>query len=161
MGMLEGMQLPEPRGPLSSALVAHLAAGTALSPSTTELVRNLPVPHDPVDALRDEDLQENARTVGEHVRRRLEGLGERHPLVGTVHGRGLYVGVELVRDRTTLEPAPEETAAVCRRMLELGVIVQPTGESSSILKVKPPLCLTRESADFFVDTLDRVLTEGW
>lgn len=114
-----------------------------------------------LDALRDEGLQENARTVGEHVHRRLEGLGERHPIVGRVHGRGLYVGVELVRDRLTLEPAPEETAAICRRMLELGVVVQPTGEFSSILKVKPPMCLTRESADFFVDTLDRVLTQGW
>jgi 4-aminobutyrate aminotransferase-like enzyme len=114
-----------------------------------------------LDALWDEGLQENARVVGEHLHRRLRGLGERHPIVGTVHGRGLYVGVELVRDRTTLEPAPEETAAICRRMLELGVVVQPTGEFSSILKVKPPMCLTRESADFFVDTLDRVLAQGW
>jgi 4-aminobutyrate aminotransferase-like enzyme/Ser/Thr protein kinase RdoA (MazF antagonist) len=114
-----------------------------------------------LDALRDERLQENARTVGDHFRRGLQDLGERHPIVGTVHGQGLYLGVELVRDRSTLEPAPEETAAICRRMLELGVIVQPTGEFSSILKVKPPMCMTRGSADFFVHTLDRVLTEGW
>jgi 4-aminobutyrate aminotransferase-like enzyme len=114
-----------------------------------------------LDAMRDEGLQENARTVGEHFRRRLEGLAERHPLIGTVHGRGLYLGVELVRDRATLEPATEETAAICDRMLELGVVVQPTGEQLNVLKVKPPMCMTRESADFFVDTLDRVLTRGW
>ncbi|MBW8765697.1 MAG: aminotransferase class III-fold pyridoxal phosphate-dependent enzyme, partial [Geodermatophilales bacterium] len=111
-----------------------------------------------LDALRDEGLQENARTVGEHFRRRLQALAERHPLIGTIHGRGLYLGVELVRDRATLEPATEETAAVCERMLRLGVVVQPTGEWLSVLKVKPPMCMTRESADFFVDTLDRVLT---
>jgi len=78
-----------------------------------------------------------------------------------VHGRGLYMGIELVRDRTTLEPAAEETAAICERMLELGVIVQPTGDRQNVLKVKPPMCITRESADFFVDMLDRVLTTGF
>jgi 4-aminobutyrate aminotransferase-like enzyme len=114
-----------------------------------------------LDALRDEGLVENARTVGEHFRRRLLELAERHPLIGTVHGRGLYLGVELVRDRATLEPATEETAAICERMLQLGVVVQPTGEWLSVLKVKPPMCMTRQSADFFVRTLDRVLTEGW
>jgi 4-aminobutyrate aminotransferase-like enzyme len=114
-----------------------------------------------LDAIRDDRLQENARTVGEHLRRRLQGLAERHPLIGAVHGRGLYLGVELVRDRDTLEPATGETAAICERMLQLGVVVQPTGEHLNLLKVKPPLCMTRESADFFVDTLDRVLTWGW
>jgi 4-aminobutyrate aminotransferase-like enzyme/Ser/Thr protein kinase RdoA (MazF antagonist) len=114
-----------------------------------------------LDAMRDEGWQENARTVGEHLRRRLQGLAERHPLISAVHGRGLYLGVELVRDRDTLEPATGETAAICERMLQLGVVVQPTGEHLNLLKVKPPLCMTRESADFFVDTLDRVLTRGW
>jgi 4-aminobutyrate aminotransferase-like enzyme len=111
--------------------------------------------------MRDEGLQENARTVGEHLRRRLQELAERHPLISAVHGRGLYLGVELVRDGDTLEPATGETAAICERMLQLGVVVQPTGEHLNLLKVKPPLCMTRESADFFVDTLDRVLTGGW
>jgi 4-aminobutyrate aminotransferase-like enzyme len=114
-----------------------------------------------LDAVRDDRLQENARVVGEHLRGRLQALAERHPIIGAVHGRGLYLGVELVRDRATLEPAPEETAAICERMLQLGVVVQPTGELLNVLKLKPPMCLTRESADFFVDTLDRVLRRGW
>lgn len=74
-----------------------------------------------------------------------------------MHGRGLYLGIELVRDRTTLEPATEETAALCDRMRELGVIVQPTGDRQNVLKVKPPLCFSRESADFFVAMLDEAL----
>ncbi|MDH2445179.1 aminotransferase [Amnibacterium sp. CER49] len=111
--------------------------------------------------LQDEGLQANAHEVGEHLRRRLEALAERQPLIGAVHGRGLYLGVELVRDRVTLEPATEETAALCDRMLELGVIVQPTGDRQNVLKVKPPLCFTLGSADHFVDLLDRVLTEGF
>ena len=74
---------------------------------------------------------------------------------------GLYLGVEFVRDNATLAPATEETAAICSRLLELGVIMQPTGDHLNVLKIKPPLCLTHESADFFVDMLERALKDGW
>ena len=114
-----------------------------------------------LDAFRDERLQENAAEVGAHLKRRLEELATRHPLIGAVHGLGLYLGVEFVRDRATLEPATEETAAICDRLLELGIVMQPTGDHQNVLKTKPPLCLDPASADFFVDTLDRVLAEGW
>ncbi|KRF26037.1 aminotransferase [Phycicoccus sp. Soil803] len=114
-----------------------------------------------LDIIRDEDLQGNARTVGGHLKARLEALGQRHDIIGAVHGYGLYLGVELVRDRTTLEPASSETAAICDRMLDLGVVIQPTSDRMNVLKVKPPLCLDQAAADFFVDTLDRVLSEGW
>jgi len=114
-----------------------------------------------LDAIRDDGLQENARVVGAHLRRRLLELAERHPLIGAVHGSGLYLGVEFVRDRDSREPATAETTAICRRMLDLGVVIQPTGDRQNVLKLKPPMCLTRESADFFADTLDRVLTRGF
>jgi 4-aminobutyrate aminotransferase-like enzyme/Ser/Thr protein kinase RdoA (MazF antagonist) len=114
-----------------------------------------------LDVLRDEGLQENAARVGAHLKARLQALQDKHPIIGTVHGVGLYLGVEMIRDRETLEPAAEETSAICDRMLELGVIIQPTGDHLNILKTKPPLCIDVESADFYVDTLDRVLTEGW
>ncbi|MBP2237245.1 4-aminobutyrate aminotransferase-like enzyme/Ser/Thr protein kinase RdoA (MazF antagonist) [Sinorhizobium kostiense] len=114
-----------------------------------------------LDILHDEELQENARTVGDHLKKRLEALGQQYALVGAVHGMGLYLGVEFVRDRETLEPATEETAGICNRLLDLGVIMQPTGDHLNVLKIKPPLCLRRESADFFVDMLAKVLEEGW
>jgi 4-aminobutyrate aminotransferase-like enzyme len=114
-----------------------------------------------LDAFRDEGLQRNALEIGARLKAALEGLATRHPLIGAVHGLGLYLGVEFVRDRATLEPATEETAAICDRLLELGVIMQPTGDHQNVLKVKPPLCLDRSSADHFVAMLDRVLTEGW
>ena len=81
--------------------------------------------------------------------------------VRAVHGSGLYLGVEFVRDRGTLEPATEETMAICDRMLELGVVIQPTSDRMCVLKIKPPLCLDVAGADYFADALDRVLTEGW
>lgn len=114
-----------------------------------------------LDAMVEDDLQRNALVVGARLAAGLEGLAERHPLVGPVHGTGLYLGVELVRDRETMEPAAAEAAAICERMRELGVIVLTTSERSNVLKIKPPLCLTAESADHAVRTLDRVLAEGW
>ncbi len=114
-----------------------------------------------LDVIEREGLQQNALMVGEHLRSMLAELAQRHPLIGAVHGSGLYMGVELVRDRQSLEPAVAETSAICERMRELGVIVQPTGDRMNVLKMKPPMCLTVEAAEFFVDMLDRVLTTGW
>ncbi|HEY8982670.1 MAG TPA: aminotransferase class III-fold pyridoxal phosphate-dependent enzyme [Streptomyces sp.] len=114
-----------------------------------------------LDALRDEGLQANALEVGGYLKARLVELADRHALIGAVHGSGLYLGVEFVRDRTTLEPATEETAAICERLRELGVIMQPTSDRQCVLKIKPPLCLTRQDADVFVAALDDTLTHGW
>ncbi|MGW9405128.1 aminotransferase [Arthrobacter sp. NPDC055585] len=114
-----------------------------------------------LDIIEKEQLQENADAVGQLLTQGFRGLMDRHPLIGAVHGMGLYQGVEFVRDRETLEPAAEETRAICDRMRELGVIVLPTGDRQNILKIKPPLCFTEESARFFLAALDRVLTEGW
>jgi 4-aminobutyrate aminotransferase-like enzyme/Ser/Thr protein kinase RdoA (MazF antagonist) len=114
-----------------------------------------------LDVLRDEDLQGNAERVGAHLKAKLLALRDRHPIIGTVHGMGLYLGVEMIRDPDTLAPATQETAAICERMLELGVVIQPTGDHQNILKTKPPLCIDVDGADFYVDALDRVLTEGW
>ncbi|MDE1172103.1 MAG: aminotransferase [Parvibaculaceae bacterium] len=112
-----------------------------------------------LDVIRDEGLQENARDLGDYFRARLETLVERFPLAGAVHGMGFYLGVEFVRDRETLEPATQETMMLCDRLLELGILMQPTGDHLNVLKIKPPMCLTRESVDYFVDMLVKALAE--
>ncbi|WP_292715733.1 aminotransferase [Microbacterium sp. 13-71-7] len=114
-----------------------------------------------LDAMAEEGLQENARVVGARLAEGFRALAERHPLIGPVHGEGLYLGVELVRDRQSMEPAAAEAAAICERLRELGVIVQTTSERSNVLKIKPPLCLTARSAELVVAAVDRVLAEGW
>lgn len=113
-----------------------------------------------LDIIRDEELQRNARETGGYLKERLEELGERHPILAAVHGSGFYLGPEFVRDRTG-EPATAETAAICARLRELGVIAQPTGDHQNILKIKPPMCFGQDSADALVTALDRVLTTGW
>jgi 4-aminobutyrate aminotransferase-like enzyme len=79
--------------------------------------------------------------------------------VGDVRGLGLFLGVELVRDRATLEPAGEEANAVADRMKERGVLMSTDGPFHNVLKIKPPLVLTEADADFLVETLDEVLGE--
>ncbi|QHA80437.1 aminotransferase [Pseudomonas mediterranea] len=113
-----------------------------------------------LDVMEEEGLWENARVVGGHFKARLEALMDRYPLVGAVHGSGFYLGLELVRNRETLEPATEETATLCNRLRELGIFMQPTGDYLNILKIKPPMVTTRQSVDFFVDMLSKVLDEG-
>ncbi|GAB3602453.1 aminotransferase [Microbacterium aureliae] len=114
-----------------------------------------------LDIIRDERLDDNARRVGGRLRERLLELGRRHPILAAVHGAGFYLGPEFVRDRETWEPATAETAAICRRLRELGVIAQPTGDHQNILKIKPPMCFDDDSADLLVAALERVLSEGW
>ncbi|GAA4352572.1 aminotransferase [Microbacterium rhizosphaerae] len=112
-----------------------------------------------LDVIQSEGLQQNAAEVGGYLKERLQELGTRHPLLATVHGFGFYLGPEFAREDGA--PATEETAAICDRMRRLGVIIQPTGDFQNVLKVKPPMVFTRESADAFVDALDRVLSTGW
>jgi 4-aminobutyrate aminotransferase-like enzyme len=112
-----------------------------------------------LDIMLDEGLQANAAAVGDLLAARFGELMARHPVIGCVHGMGLYQGVELVRDRESKEPATSETAWVCERMLDYGVIIQPTSERQNVLKIKPPLTLTREHAEVFVRVLDAVLGE--
>ncbi|WP_025110960.1 aminotransferase [Pseudomonas sp. H1h] len=113
-----------------------------------------------LDVMEEEKLWENAQVVGGHFKARLQALIDKHPLVGAVHGSGFYLGVELIRNRETLEPATAETSLLCDRLRELGIFMQPTGDDLNILKIKPPMVTSRRSVDFFVDMLDRVLEEG-
>jgi 4-aminobutyrate aminotransferase-like enzyme len=114
-----------------------------------------------LDVIESEGLQANAAAVGDRLLERCTELMGRYPLIGAVHGMGLYLGVELVRDRESLDPATQECYAICDRLRELGIIVQPTGERANVLKIKPPMCLTAASADFFIDALETVLRDGW
>ncbi|MGE8372739.1 MAG: aminotransferase [Pseudomonas putida] len=113
-----------------------------------------------LDVMQEEGLWDNARDTGHYFKARLQALVDKHPLAGAAHGSGFYLGLELVRDRTTLEPATEETMTLCNRLRDLGIFMQPTGDYLNILKIKPPMCTTRASVDYFVDSIDRVLDEG-
>jgi 4-aminobutyrate aminotransferase-like enzyme/Ser/Thr protein kinase RdoA (MazF antagonist) len=114
-----------------------------------------------LDVLAEEGLQENARAVGGVLREGLEEIVSRHEIAGAVHGMGLYLGLDLVRDRETKEPAGEEASAICERLRERGAIVQPTGDGLNVLKLKPPLVFEPRDAEWLLETLDDVLARGW
>ena len=105
-----------------------------------------------------ENMQANAAIVGGHLKNRLLELQERQPLIGEVRGMGLMLGVELVKDRTTKEPATTETVKVME-LTERGLLLGKGGLYGNTLRIKPPMCVTKSDADFLVDCLDEVLEQ--
>ena len=114
-----------------------------------------------LDVIEAEHLQAHARDVGAYLREGLETLKEKHPSIGDVRGLGLFLGVEFVRDRGTLEPAAEEAGYVVNRMRECGVLLSTDGPFHNVIKIKPPLVFTRADADLLITTMDRVLGEDF
>ncbi|REK09995.1 MAG: aspartate aminotransferase family protein [Planctomycetota bacterium] len=111
-----------------------------------------------LEVIDEEGIQENAKMVGAHLKERLLELQERQPLIGEVRGLGLMVGIELVRDRETKEPAPEETADVLEGTKDRGLLLGKGGLYGNVLRIKPPMCLSKDDADFMVDCLDETLS---
>ncbi|HSL12042.1 MAG TPA: aminotransferase class III-fold pyridoxal phosphate-dependent enzyme [Actinomycetota bacterium] len=110
-----------------------------------------------LDVIEEEQLQTRAREVGAYLRARLDELASRHPAIGDIRGRGLLIGVELVRDRAAREPDAEAADRVMNALRERGVLVGSTGRADDTLKIRPPLPFGREHADLLVSTLDDVL----
>ncbi len=110
-----------------------------------------------LDAIEEDGLQENARAQGARLKAGLEALATKHTLIGDVRGLGLMLGVELVRDRESKEPAPAETLAVLDRARERGLLVGKGGLSGNVLRIKPPLCITAADVDYALAVLDEAL----
>jgi 4-aminobutyrate aminotransferase-like enzyme len=111
-----------------------------------------------LDVVRDEGLQQNALRVGTRLRERLRQLMDRHALIGDVRGVGLFLGIELVRDRGTLEPAKEEAAQLIDELCRRGILTGTDGPHRNVIKIKGPLVLTESDADMAVRVIDDVLT---
>jgi alanine-glyoxylate transaminase/(R)-3-amino-2-methylpropionate-pyruvate transaminase len=103
----------------------------------------------------DEDgIQANAAAIGARLKAGFEDLARRHDVIGDVRGLGLMLGIELVKDRITKAPAKEECLAVFERCRELGLLIGKGGLSGNVLRIKPPMCLSADDADFMLDVLD-------
>jgi 4-aminobutyrate aminotransferase-like enzyme/aminoglycoside phosphotransferase (APT) family kinase protein len=107
-----------------------------------------------LDVIRDERLQGHALDVGTRFLEGLRGLMARHAIVGDVRGSGLFIGVELVRDRATLEPATREADDLIDRLQRRGILLSTDGPHHNVLKIKPPMVITAEDVDMVVRVLD-------
>jgi 4-aminobutyrate aminotransferase-like enzyme len=114
-----------------------------------------------LDVLEDEHLQDNALHVGTYLLCGLGGLMEKHLLIGDVRGLGLFVGIELVLNRETLEPAPAQASYIANRLKERGILLSTDGPFHNVLKIKPPMVFSQANADFLVATLDGILCEDF
>jgi 4-aminobutyrate aminotransferase-like enzyme len=110
-----------------------------------------------LDVIEEEGLMNNARRTGDYLRDGIRALMARHAWIGDVRGRGLLTGVELVRDRATLEPASLETKRTLDLMRQNSVLVGREGSYDNVIKIRPPLVFQREHADILIEALDRSL----
>jgi alanine-glyoxylate transaminase/(R)-3-amino-2-methylpropionate-pyruvate transaminase len=107
-----------------------------------------------LEVIEKERLQENARNLGSRIKDGVEKLKTKYPIIGDVRGKGLLLGIELVKDRVTKEPATAGCAAVLERARELGLLLGKGGLWGQTIRLAPPMCITPADADFIVAVLD-------
>ena len=110
--------------------------------------------------IEDEKLQENAFQVGEYLIDQLNDLKQRHNIIGDVRGRGLFLGLELIKDHEKLNPASLEAEKIANDMKDHGILISTDGPDHNVLKIKPPMVFTNDNADQLVNTLNKLLMQG-
>jgi 4-aminobutyrate aminotransferase len=113
-----------------------------------------------VQAIRQDNLVQNAREVGAYLHEKLLGLQEKHEMIGDVRGLGMIQGLELVRDRATKKPVGNEIAKVVFRAFELGLLVFYVATATTkVMEITPPLILTKGEVDEGIAILDQAFSE--
>tara|TARA_B100001013_G_scaffold212657_1_gene129414 strand:- start:4299 stop:4862 length:564 start_codon:yes stop_codon:yes gene_type:complete len=114
-----------------------------------------------LDILEDEKLQANATTVGTALKTGLDTLMRSHGCIGDVRGRGLFLGIEFVNSRETLEPAPEIAQYVVAHLKKRGILLSSDGPDHNVIKIKPPMSFSGSNADRVISELDQVLAHDF
>lgn len=112
-----------------------------------------------LDIIENENLQQHALETGDYLKNKLLQLQTKHRLIGEVRGMGLFIGVELVTDRTTKQPAAEEARRVIYMAKDKFVLLSADGPDHNVIKIKPPMCFTNTDADRVCSVLDEALSE--
>jgi alanine-glyoxylate transaminase/(R)-3-amino-2-methylpropionate-pyruvate transaminase len=110
-----------------------------------------------LEVIERENLQANSLKMGSYIMAGLEKLKARHNIIGDVRGKGLMLGIELVKDRATKEPAKAECAQVVEQSRDLGLLLGKGGLWGQTIRFAPPMCITPADADFLLDVLDTSL----
>jgi alanine-glyoxylate transaminase/(R)-3-amino-2-methylpropionate-pyruvate transaminase len=112
-----------------------------------------------LDVIDREKLQANSLKIGNRIIAGLNKLKENHQIIGDVRGKGLLLGIELVKDRQSKEPAKEECAAVLEKCKEFGLLLGKGGLWGQTIRFSPPMCINEQDADFLLEVLDCALAE--
>ena len=102
-------------------------------------------------------LQQNSLKIGNRILAGLRELQQKHNVIGDVRGKGLMLGIELVKDRQSKEPAKEECAQVLETTKEMGLLLGKGGLWGQTIRFSPPMCVNEQDADFLLQVLDRAL----
>ncbi|MDX1380044.1 MAG: aminotransferase class III-fold pyridoxal phosphate-dependent enzyme [Xanthomonadales bacterium] len=113
-----------------------------------------------LDVIEDEDILAHVGETGRYLRAGLQSLADRHVAIGDVRGKGLFFGVEIVRDRATREADAEAAAGIREHLRRHGVLLGTTGPLNNVLKIRPPLVFGREHADVLLAALQDALQSG-
>ena len=111
-----------------------------------------------LEVIEREKLQENALKIGNQILAGLNQLKEKHKLIGDVRGKGLMLGIELVKDRQSKEPAKEECAQILEACKKMGLLLGKGGLWGQTIRFSPPMCINEQDADFLLEVLDRALS---
>jgi 4-aminobutyrate aminotransferase-like enzyme len=106
---------------------------------------------------KDQNIPEHVNTVGSYLVSALEELASRYSIIGNIQGRGLFIGVDLVKDRVSREPAAEIARLIPDAVKDEGVLIGLTGPHGNCLKFRPPLVFSKEDVDFTIRAFDKVL----
>ena len=112
-----------------------------------------------LEVIEREHLQANSLKLGQWLLAGLEKLKAKHPLIGDVRGKGLMLGIELVKNRATKEPAKAECAQVLELCREMGLLLGKGGLHGSVIRFAPPMCITQADAQFMLEVFEAAFTE--
>ena len=114
-----------------------------------------------LNVIKDEDLQSNAFEVGSYLFQGLLNLKNRYEIIGDVRGRGLFLGVELIKEsnHNHIISASEEAKTAINLMRDKNILLSTDGPDNNVIKIKPPLVFNRKNADYLLDSFDNVLSE--
>ena len=110
-----------------------------------------------LNVIEDEKLQQNAHKVGEYLLKELKQLQGEFPLIGQVRGMGLFIGIELIKEKSKLIPAHAEAEKVVNEMMRKRILLSTDGPDHNVIKIKPPMVFSTENADELVLNLSEVL----
>jgi 4-aminobutyrate aminotransferase-like enzyme/Ser/Thr protein kinase RdoA (MazF antagonist) len=110
-----------------------------------------------LEVVEKEGLQEHAREVGEYFKQSLEQLKSHFDLIGDVRGLGLFLGIEFITDRNSLEPDARKAAMISERMKDEGILTSVDGYLRNVIKIKPPMCINKGNVDQYIEVLGDIL----